>query len=119
MKKLPLVLLVMDGFGLGEENSGNAIFTAHTPVLDALLQTCPHTSLIAAGTDVGLPAGQQGNSEVGHLNIGAGRVVRQDLPRISDAIADGSFFENPAYVEAMENCREKGTALHILSLLLN
>lgn len=117
MKKLPLVLLVMDGFGLGEENSGNAIFTAHTPVLDALLQTCPHTSLIAAGTDVGLPAGQQGNSEVGHLNIGAGRVVRQDLPRISDAIADGSFFENPAYVEAMENCREKGTALHILSLL--
>ena len=119
MKKLPLVLLIMDGFGLSEEKTGNAIFTARTPVLDELLKTSPNTSLVAAGADVSLPEGQQGNSEVGHLNIGAGRVVRQDLPRISDAIADGSFFMNPAYVGAMESCRENGTALHILSLLTN
>ena len=107
----------MDGFGLAPASEANAISCARTPVLDKLFASCPHTRLQASGLDVGLPEGQMGNSEVGHTNIGAGRVVYQDLPRISNAIADGSFFENPAYKAAMASAREKGTKLHIAGLL--
>lgn len=115
--KAPTVLLIMDGFGLAPAGTENAISCAATPALDKLFAACPHTQLQASGLDVGLPAGQMGNSEVGHTNIGAGRVVYQDLPRISNAVADGSFFANPAYKKAMAACREHGSRLHIAGLL--
>ena len=107
----------MDGFGLRQETEGNAIQAAATPRLDQFFQEFAHTTLRASGLDVGLPDGQMGNSEVGHTNIGAGRVVFQDLPRITKAIADGSFDENPAYQHAMDACLEKGTSLHLMGLL--
>ncbi len=107
----------MDGFGIGPATEGNAVVNARTPVLDKLFAENPGCKLSASGLDVGLPHGQMGNSEVGHTNIGAGRVVFQDLPRISKSIADGDFFENPAYVQAMDSAKEKGTALHIMGLL--
>jgi 2,3-bisphosphoglycerate-independent phosphoglycerate mutase len=107
----------MDGYGLGREDPANAIWSASKPELDYLTAHCPNTSLSASGPDVGLPEGQMGNSEVGHTNIGAGRVVYQDLPRISNAIADGSFFRIPAYTAAMDEARAKGTALHLIGLL--
>ena len=115
--KTPTTLIIMDGFGLAEESAGNAIQAAATPNLDDLFHRCPLCRLSASGLDVGLPEGQMGNSEVGHTNIGAGRVVFQDLPRISRAIEDGSFFENDAYLGVMEHCREWGGALHLLGLL--
>ena len=117
MNKTPTTLIIMDGFGLRSEASGNAIRTAATPRLDQFFQDFAHTELSASGLDVGLPAGQMGNSEVGHTNIGAGRVVFQDLPHISRDIDSGEFFKNPAYLEAMEHCREWGTALHLMGLL--
>ncbi len=117
MYKKTAVLLIMDGFGLAPESPYNAVSAAKTPILDRLFAACPHTRLQASGEDVGLPAGQIGNSEVGHTNIGAGRVVFQDLPRISNAIADGSFFENPAYTAAMDAAAESGHPAHILGLL--
>ena len=107
----------MDGFGLAEPGPGNAISQARTPCLDEVFATRPWTKLEASGEAVGLPAGQMGNSEVGHTNIGAGRVVFQDLPRISRAIEDGSFFENEAYIEAMDDCKERDGALHLMGLL--
>ncbi len=115
--KTPTTLIIMDGFGLRSEESGNAIFTAKTPNLDRIFAENPCAKLSASGLDVGLPEGQMGNSEVGHTNIGAGRVVFQDLPRISLSIQDGSFFRNEAYVSAMDSCKEKGTALHLMGLL--
>ena len=117
MNKTPTTLIIMDGFGLSKETRGNAVAAADTPHLDKLFQEYAHTSLEASGLSVGLPAGQMGNSEVGHTNIGGGRVVFQDLPRITNAIEDGSFFENPAYCHAMDACREKDTALHLIGLL--
>ena len=117
MKKTPTVLLIMDGFGLGDACSANALYLAKTPVIDKLLETCPHTALFASGLDVGLPAGQIGNSEVGHTNIGAGRIVFQALPRISRAIEDESFFKNEALLSAMHAAKGKGAALHILGLV--
>ena len=117
MNKKPTVLLILDGLGLAEPSEYNAISAANTPTLDALLSTCPHTELAASGEDVGLPAGQIGNSEVGHTNIGAGRVVYQDLPRISNAIRDRSFFENPAYAHAMDEAARTGHPVHVLGLL--
>ena len=117
MKKIPAVLLIMDGYGIGPANNSNAIHLANTPELDALMQSFPGTQLSASGEDVGLPAGQIGNSEVGHTNIGAGRVVYQDLPKISNAIRDGSFFENSAYAGAMTAAADSGAALHLLGLL--
>ena len=87
----------MDGFGLSDQSQGNAVRAANTPRLDQFFQEYAHTELSASGLDVGLPEGQMGNSEVGHTNIGAGRVVFQDLPRITKSIADGDFFTNPAY----------------------
>ena len=116
MKKAPTTLIIMDGYGLSDKIQGNAVKAANTPVLDRLFAEYPHTSLSASGLDVGLPDGQMGNSEVGHTNIGGGRVVFQDLPRISRAIDDGTFFENPAYNAAMDACLEKGSALHLMGL---
>ena len=115
--KTPTTLIIMDGFGLGEPGPGNAVANAPTPVLDRIFAECPGCKLSASGLDVGLPAGQMGNSEVGHTNIGAGRVVFQDLPRISRGIETGEFFQNAAYLEAMDNCREWGSALHLMGLL--
>ena len=111
-----VALIILDGYGIGEPNDGNAIYMAQTPVMDGLLQRWPHTKLSASGLDVGLPDGQMGNSEVGHTNIGSGRVVFQDLPRITKAIEDGTFFENPVYEAALDNAAN-GKALHILGLL--
>ena len=115
--KTPTTVIIMDGFGLAPKSPGNAVENAATPSLDRIFSTCPGCRLSASGLDVGLPEGQMGNSEVGHTNIGAGRVVLQDLPRINQDIKTGAFFENPAYLEAMSNCREWGSALHLMGLL--
>ena len=115
--KTPTTLIIMDGFGLRDEELGNAIKSAPTPVLDKLFAENPTSKLSASGIDVGLPAGQMGNSEVGHTNIGAGRVVYQDLPKISRDIEQGTFFQNPAYQKAMLAAKDQGTAVHIMGLL--
>ena len=117
MSKTPTTLIIMDGFGLRDDPAGNAVASARTPNLDRLFAEKPFSRLSASGLDVGLPEGQMGNSEVGHTNIGAGRVVFQDLPRISLAIQDGSFFRNEAYLAAMDACRQSGGALHLMGLL--
>jgi 2,3-bisphosphoglycerate-independent phosphoglycerate mutase len=116
MKK-PVVLIIMDGLGLAEASSGNAVSLAKKPVLDQLFKTYPNKTLKASGMDVGLPDGQMGNSEVGHLNIGGGRIVYQSLTRIHKAISDGSFFENEAYLNAMNHVKEETSSLHIMGLL--
>ncbi len=115
--KTPTTLIIMDGFGIEAPSATNAVVNTPTPNLDKIFADCPHSRLSASGLDVGLPEGQMGNSEVGHTNIGAGRVVFQDLPHISRDIETGEFFRNPAYLEAMENCREWGSALHLMGLL--
>jgi len=117
MNKTPTTLIIMDGFGMTDGSGGNAVAAAATPRLDAFFREFAHTELSASGLDVGLPDGQMGNSEVGHTNIGGGRVVFQDLPRISKSIADGDFFTNPAYSHAMDACLDKGSALHLMGLL--
>ena len=115
--KNPLVLCILDGYGYNAESYGNAIAAANTPVMDQLKAECPTTYIGASGMDVGLPDGQMGNSEVGHTNIGAGRVVYQELTRITKSIADGDFFENEALVSAMQNALDNDSALHIMGLL--
>ena len=115
MKK-PLVLMILDGFGIAPDE-GNAIHAAKTPNLDKLFAENPSTQIGASGMDVGLPDGQMGNSEVGHTNIGAGRIVYQELTRITKSISDGDFFQNEALNKAMDNAIEKGTALHVMGLL--
>ena len=110
-------LIILDGFGIAPPTAGNAVAQAKKPNLDALFARYPHSQLQASGLDVGLPAGQMGNSEVGHTNIGAGRVVFQILPKISKEIEEGKFFENPVYVKAIADAREQGKALHVLGLL--
>ena len=115
--KHPLILMILDGFGINHADYGNAIHAAHKPNLDRYFAQYPHTQLGASGLDVGLPDGQMGNSEVGHTNIGAGRVVYQELTRITKSIQDGDFFQNEALTGAMENCRKNGTALHLMGLL--
>ena len=119
MSKTPTTLIIMDGFGIApaDRPGDNAIAAARKPNLDRIFAKNPCCRLSASGLDVGLPEGQMGNSEVGHTNIGAGRVVFQDLPRISLDIKEGGFFRNPAYVAAMDACRAKGTALHLYGLL--
>ena len=114
-----MVLLVLDGWGYRAEREGNAIALASTPTWDALMARHPHTLLEASGLAVGLPCGQMGNSEVGHLNLGAGRVVPQDLVRIDNAITDGSFFDNEAFVTLCRQLRERGGTLHLMGLLGN
>jgi 2,3-bisphosphoglycerate-independent phosphoglycerate mutase len=112
----PVVLVILDGWGYREETESNAIAAADTPVFDALWQSYPHTLLQASGKDVGLPKGQMGNSEVGHLNIGAGRIVPQELVRISDDVEHGSFFTNSALVEVCRHVKAQGSRLHLLGL---
>lgn len=115
--KRPLVLVILDGWGLREEKEGNAIALARKPNMDRLWGEYPHTSLKTSGEDVGLPEGQMGNSEVGHLNIGAGRIVYQELTRISLAIREGHFFENPVLLEAVEHVRRRDSSLHLMGLV--
>jgi 2,3-bisphosphoglycerate-independent phosphoglycerate mutase len=113
----PVVLVVLDGWGLREEREHNAIALAQKPVYDALVGRYPHARLVASGEAVGLPAGQMGNSEVGHMNMGAGRIVYQDLTRIDKSIVDGDFFTNPALAAAMDRCDRDRHALHLLGLV--
>lgn len=113
----PVVLLILDGWGYSENREYNAIYCADTPNWDRLWMECPHTLVGTSGSKVGLPDGQMGNSEVGHLNLGAGRTVYQDLTRVSKAIKDGSFFNNPALVKAVEAARSGNGAIHIFGLL--
>jgi 2,3-bisphosphoglycerate-independent phosphoglycerate mutase len=115
--KRPTVLLILDGFGLDDRSEHNAIAQADTPVLDRLMKECPFVKGDASGLAVGLPDGQMGSSEVGHLNIGAGRIVYQDLTRITKEIEDGDFFENEALLKAVNNAKEKGTGLHLYGLV--
>lgn len=116
MAKKPIALIIMDGFGCNSDNYGNAIAAADTPNIDKYMKG-PNTIIGASGLNVGLPDGQMGNSEVGHTNIGAGRIVYQMLVKISKSIKDGDFFENPALLSAMNNCKEKNSALHLMGLL--
>ncbi|MDP5144332.1 2,3-bisphosphoglycerate-independent phosphoglycerate mutase [Rheinheimera baltica] len=116
-RKKPLVLLILDGWGYREDVSNNAIAQANTPVMDKLWQTCPHSLISGSGLDVGLPDGQMGNSEVGHVNLGSGRVVYQDFTRITKAIDDGDFFSNPVLLDAVSKTKKQHTALHIMGLL--
>ncbi len=113
----PLVLVILDGFGHSDSPDCNAIYSANTPVYDRLRQQCPNSLISGSGMDVGLPDGQMGNSEVGHMNLGAGRVVYQDFTRITKAILDGDFFTNPALTTAVDQAVEHGKAVHILGLL--
>ena len=118
MSKKPLMLCILDGFGwVPNKTEGNAIVAAKTPNLDKLFATCPYTTIGASGMDVGLPDGQMGNSEVGHTNIGAGRIVYQELTRITKAIQDGSIRSNEAIVNAMKAAIENGKAIHMMGLL--
>ncbi len=116
MKK-PVVLIIMDGWGLADASEGNAVSLAKTPNYDRLVKTYPHTTLKASGMSVGLPEGQMGNSEVGHMNIGGGRIVYQSLTRIHKAIDDGSFFENESYLDAFKHVNNKQSKLHVMGLL--
>lgn len=115
-KKLT-ALIILDGFGINPKKEGNAIYEAKTPNLDRLKTEYPYIPIHGSGLDVGLPEGQMGNSEVGHLNLGAGRIVYQDLTRVSKAIDDGSFFENKALLGAIDNAKQKGSDLHLMGLV--
>ena len=117
MSKKPVVLMVLDGYGLNDRTEGNAIALANTPVMDKLMKECPFVKGQASGLAVGLPDGQMGNSEVGHMNIGAGRIIYQDLTRITKAIEDGDFFKNKALLAAMDNCKKNDSDLHLWGLL--
>jgi 2,3-bisphosphoglycerate-independent phosphoglycerate mutase len=117
MSKKPTVLMILDGYGLNEKKEGNAVELANTPVIDKLMKEYPFVHGNASGMAVGLPEGQMGNSEVGHLNMGAGRIIYQELTRITKEIRDGEFFENKALLEAIKNCKDKNTDLHLFGLL--
>ena len=116
MPTRPCVLIILDGWGIAPPGPGNAIAAAATPELDGLWRQWPHSILAASGRAVGLPEGQIGNSEVGHLNLGAGFRVVQELPRITEAIESGVFFENPALTGAVDHARDAGTTLPLLGL---
>ena len=117
MSKKPTVLMILDGYGLNDRVEGNAIKQANTPVMDKLMAEYPYVKGLASGMAVGLPEGQMGNSEVGHLNMGAGRIVYQELTRITKEIQDGDFFKNEALLHAVKNAKENGSALHLFGLL--
>ncbi len=117
MSKKFTALMILDGFGERQDALGNAIAAAKTPNIDALKKEYPWTTIGASGMSVGLPDGQMGNSEVGHLNIGTGRIVYQELTRITKAIKDGDFFQKEEFLAAIENAKQKGTALHLMGLL--
>lgn len=116
-KKRPVMLIILDGFGEGKPYEGNAVTLANTPVLDGLFAKYPHTTIRASEHWVGLPDGQMGNSEVGHLNIGAGRVMFQDLTRITQEIQNGEFYHNEEFLKAVQKCKENGSALHLMGLV--
>jgi 2,3-bisphosphoglycerate-independent phosphoglycerate mutase len=117
MRNTPLLLIILDGFGFSSRREGNAIALAHTPHFDRWFRDYPNTLIEASGTAVGLLAGQMGNSEVGHLNMGAGRIVRMDISRIDHAIETGDFFQNQALAQAMDSARSGGRALHLMGLV--
>ena len=117
MDKKTTMLMIIDGFGINPEENANAVKLANTPTLDKLYKQCPNTVIHTSGLDVGLPDGQMGNSEVGHTNIGAGRIVYQELTRITKSIEDGDFFNIPEFVQAIENCKKNHSKLHIMGLL--
>ncbi|MBS5195733.1 MAG: 2,3-bisphosphoglycerate-independent phosphoglycerate mutase [Clostridiales bacterium] len=117
MSKKPTVLMILDGYGLNEKQEANAVYEAKTPVMDRLMTECPFVKGYASGLSVGLPDGQMGNSEVGHLNMGAGRIVYQELTRITKEIEDGDFFKNEALLAAMKNAKENNSAIHFMGLL--
>ena len=117
MEKKTTMLMILDGFGINENENGNAVKLANTPNIDKLMKTCPTTEIYTSGLKVGLPEGQMGNSEVGHTNIGAGRIVYQELTRITKSIEDGDFFSIPEFIEAIENCKKNNSKLHIMGLL--
>lgn len=117
MAKKTTVLMILDGYGLNDKTEGNAVKQAKTPVMDKLMAEYPFVKGNASGMAVGLPDGQMGNSEVGHLNMGAGRIVYQELTRITKEIQDGTFFENPALLHAVENCKKNDSSLHLFGLL--
>ena len=119
MSKKPVSLIILDGWGIGKDYPGNAVTRGNTPVFDKLMQENPTSSLDASGEEVGLPAGQMGNSEVGHINIGAGRIIYQELPRISKAIEDGSFFEKKEFLAAVENAKKNNGKVHLMGLVSN
>ena len=117
MDKKTTMLMIIDGYGINENEKGNAVKAANTPNLDKLFKTCPTTEVYTSGMNVGLPDGQMGNSEVGHTNIGAGRIVYQQLTRITKSIEDGDFFSIPEFVAAIENCKKNNSKLHIMGLV--
>lgn len=117
MNKTPVMLIVLDGWGIGKEYEGNAVYLANTPNFDRLMKNFPNTQLKASGLAVGLPEGQMGNSEVGHLNIGAGRIVYQELTKISKSIEDGAFFEKEEFLKAIENAKKNNSKLHLMGLV--
>ena len=117
MSKKPVVLMILDGYGLSDKKEGNGIANANTPVMDKLMAEYPFVKGYASGLAVGLPDGQMGNSEVGHLNMGAGRIVYQELTRITKSIEDGDFFENEELLGAIENCKKNNSDLHLYGLL--
>ena len=117
MSKKPTVLLIMDGFGLNDRHEANAVYEANTPNIDKLMEECPFVKGNASGLAVGLPDGQIGNSEVGLLYMGAGRIVYQELTRITKDIEEGTFFENEALLKAVENCKKNNSDLHFFVLL--
>ena len=117
MRKKPLALIILDGYGYSPKTNGNAIETAKTPNMDRYLANYPNNVIHCSGMDVGLPEGQMGNSEVGHTNIGAGRIVYQELTRITKSITDGDFFTNDALLKAAENCKKHNSAFHVMGLL--
>lgn len=117
MTKKPVMLMILDGMGITQAGDGNAVAAAKTPNIDRLMAEYPNSKLEASGMQVGLPEGQMGNSEVGHLNIGTGRIIYQELTRITKAIADGDFFTNVALVKAIENAKANGSSLHLMGLL--
>ena len=117
MSKKPTVLMILDGYGLNEKQEANAVYEAKTPVMDKLMAECPFVKGYASGLSVGLPDGQMGNSEVGHLNMGAGRIVYLELTRITKEIEDGDFFKNEALLTAMKNAKENNSAIHFMGLL--
>jgi len=113
----PFALIILDGWGIAPSSKGNAVALAKTPVIDALYKKYPHILLTASGKAVGLPIGQDGNSEAGHMNLGAGRIVQQDSVIISKSIETGTFFRNPAFLEAIDHVIKHKSHLHIMGLL--
>ena len=117
MSKSPVMIIILDGFGIGKDYEGNAVLHAKTPNIDRLMKEYPNSRLKASGLSVGLPDGQMGNSEVGHLNIGAGRVIYQDLTKISKSIIDGDFFNKEEFIKAIDNAKTNNSKIHLMGLV--